>query len=268
MQTFSQTDIQDLTLGYLLPGRPLALETFRAYNTISTLQAISLLSNLKLGHYLKIPPKSILMAQVVGEVISSSVHIGVGWWLLSTIKNFCEPDKLPKGSPWTCPYEHVTYDGTVQSGVVGPALLFFPHGLYWWTYIFFPVGIIATVVVWKLSRVFPHKRWIRGINVPIFLFTPLLMPPVGAVHVWAWAAIGIFFNVYVFKKRKEWWARYNYVLSASLTLGPSFFALIQTTALKNIFGVNWWGLEVDDHCPLATCPTAKGIVVDGCPVFH
>jgi hypothetical protein len=27
-------------------------------------------------------------------------------------------------------------------------------------------------------------------------------------------------------------------------------------------------LEVSDHCPLATCPTAPGIQVEGCPVFQ
>uniref|UniRef100_A0A166H0U4 Uncharacterized protein n=1 Tax=Daucus carota subsp. sativus TaxID=79200 RepID=A0A166H0U4_DAUCS len=33
-------------------------------------------------------------------------------------------------------------------------------------------------------------------------------------------------------------------------------------------GINlkWWGTELD-HCPLATCPTAPGISVPGCPVF-
>ncbi|KAL6002860.1 hypothetical protein ACLOJK_023082 [Asimina triloba] len=32
-----------------------------------------------------------------------------------------------------------------------------------------------------------------------------------------------------------------------------------------INGVKWWGMDVEDHCPLGHCPTAKGIVVDGCP---
>ncbi|RWR76979.1 oligopeptide transporter 1 [Cinnamomum micranthum f. kanehirae] len=278
---FDATDIQDLTMAYILQGQPLALETFRAYNKISMLQALYLLGNLKLGHYLKIPPRSIFLIQkflissyvkhrLLGKLSHPLIHVGVGWWLLSTIKNICELDKLPKGSPWTCPYEHVVFDGTVQSGVVGPSLLFFPHGLYWWTYIFFAVGIIATVAAWKLSRVFPHKKWIQGISVPILLSTPSILPPATPVYVWAWAGLGIFFNIYVFRKHKEWWAKYNYILSAALNVGPAIFILLQSFAFQgnNIYGVDWWGLEVGDHCPLATCPTAKGIVVDGCPVFH
>lgn len=210
------------------------------------------------------------MRQVFGQIISSCVHIGVVSLLLSTIKNFCEPDKLPKGSPWTCPFERIEFDNIVQMGVIGPAELFVPHGLYWWTYIFFIVGIIATVAVWKISRSYPHAKWIQDISVPLLLFAPLNILPTGPAHHWSWAAIGLFFNFYVFRRHKEWWAKYNYVLSAALSVGPAFLAFLQSIALQfnGINGLNWWGLELGDHCSLATCPTAKGIVVEGCPVFH
>ncbi|RWR85192.1 oligopeptide transporter 1 [Cinnamomum micranthum f. kanehirae] len=223
-------------MAYILQGRPLALETFRAYT-----KALYLLSNLKLGHHLKIPPRSIFIIQDGGYHLRK--------------KNICEPDKLPKGSPWTCPNEHVVFDGTVQSGSGGTFAPIFPHGRYWWTHIFFAVGMIATVAAWKLSRV--------------LLSTPLIMPPATPVYVWAWAGLGIFFNIYVFRKNKEWWAKYNYVLSASLNVGPAFLALLQSFAFQgnNIYGVDWWGLELGDHCPLATCYTFKGIVIEGCPVF-
>ncbi|XXG55186.1 hypothetical protein AAC387_Pa03g2908 [Persea americana] len=269
-QMINPADFQDLAMGYLLPGRPLALKTFSAYNGMSVIQAISLLSDFKLGHYMKIPPRSIFTVQVIGQIVSSSVHVGVTWWLLSTIKNLCEPDKLPKGSPWTCPYERIAFDITVQSGVIGPAQLFVPHGRYGWTYVFFILGIIATVVVWKLSRAFPHNKWIKNISVPILLLAPMAMPPTGPMHYWTWGAIGLFFNFYVFKRHKEWWANYNYLLSAALNVGPAFSALVQSAALQlnDIYGVNWWGLDLGDHCPLASCPTAKGVVVKGCPVFH
>lgn len=63
---------------------------------------------------------------------------------------------------------------------------------------------------------------------------------------------------------------YNYLLSAALNVGPAFSALVQSAALQlnDVYGVNWWGLELGDHCPLASCPIDKGVVVEGCPVFH
>jgi hypothetical protein len=35
---------------------------------------------------------------------------------------------------------------------------------------------------------------------------------------------------------------------------------------RGVNGVDWWGLQVDDHCALARCPTAPGVRVPGCPV--
>ncbi|KAJ8637088.1 hypothetical protein MRB53_011355 [Persea americana] len=97
-QWLSSTDhTQELAMGYLLPGRPLAMETFRVYNSMSMSQALSLLGDFKLGHYMKIPPRLIFIVQVVGQIISDYVHVGVTWWLSSTTKNFCESDNLSKG---------------------------------------------------------------------------------------------------------------------------------------------------------------------------
>ena len=59
------------------------------------------------------------------------------------------------------------------------------------------------------------------------------------------------------------------MLSAGLDAGVAFMAILTyfTLQANNINGPQWWGLENDDHCHLAICPTAPGIKVDGCPVF-
>ncbi|KAK1291127.1 Oligopeptide transporter 5 [Acorus calamus] len=66
------------------------------------------------------------------------------------------------------------------------------------------------------------------------------------------------------RRYKGWWAKYNYVMSNALDAGCAFMALVVTCALQsfNVYDINWWGLDVDDHCPLATCPTDPGVVVD------
>lgn len=104
---------------------------------------------------------------------------------------------------------------------------------------------------------------------PVLLSATSMMPPARAVNYIMWGAVGIFFNFVVYRRYKGWWAKHNYVLSAGLDAGVAFMAILSYFALqvKNIQGVQWWGLELDDHCPLASCPTAPGVVVDGCPVF-
>lgn len=48
----------------MYPGRPLANVVFKTYGDKSMWQAIQFLSDFKLGHYMKIPPKSMFIVQV------------------------------------------------------------------------------------------------------------------------------------------------------------------------------------------------------------
>lgn len=63
-------------------------------------------------------------------------------------------------------------------------------------------------------------------------------------------------------------AKYNHVLPYGLELGIAFVALLTSFGfeLNGIYGVNWWGLDVGDRCPLARCRTFPDVLVDGYPV--
>lgn len=60
--------ITELVIGYMYPGRPLANVAFKTYGYISMTQAIMFLSDFKLGHYMKIPPKSMFIVQVEQDI--------------------------------------------------------------------------------------------------------------------------------------------------------------------------------------------------------
>ncbi|KAA8527085.1 hypothetical protein F0562_008686 [Nyssa sinensis] len=62
--------ITELVIGYLYPGKPLANVAFKTYGYISMSQAIMFLQDFKLGHYMKIPPKSMFVVQLVGTIVS------------------------------------------------------------------------------------------------------------------------------------------------------------------------------------------------------
>ncbi|CAL5392461.1 unnamed protein product [Camellia sinensis] len=252
-----------------VPGKPLANVAFKTYGYISMSQAIMFLSDFKLGHYMKIPPKSMFVVQLVGTVVASSVYFSTAWWLLTKIDHICNQSMLPAGSPWTCPGDEVFYNASIIWGVVGPLRMFTKQGIYPEMNWFFIVGFLAPFPVWILSRKFPEKKWIQLINMPIIFGATMSMPPARAVNYITWATVGLFFNVYIYRKYKEWWARHTYILSAALDAGVAFMGVILYFALqsKDILGPSWWGLEMDDHCPLAKCPTAPGIQVKGCPVL-
>ncbi|XP_062168458.1 oligopeptide transporter 1 [Alnus glutinosa] len=261
--------ITELVIGYLYPGKPLANVAFKTYGYISMAQALYFLNDFKLGHYMKIPPKSMFIVQLVGTVVASSTYFGTAWWLLTSVENICDLTLLPEGSPWTCPGDDVFFNASVIWGVIGPLRMFTKQGIYPGMNWFFLIGCLAPFPGWLLSRKFPNVKWFKLIHMPIILGATSAMPPARAVNYLAWGAVGIFFNFYVYRKFKGWWARHNYILSAALDAGVAFMGVILFFSLqsRDIIGPSWWGLDSDDHCPLASCPTAPGIQVEGCPVL-
>ncbi|CAI0378726.1 unnamed protein product [Linum tenue] len=261
--------ITELMIGYAYPGKPLANVAFKTYGYISMAQALSFVEDFKLGHYMKIPPKSMFIVQLVGTLVASSVYFATAWWILESVPHVCDLDVLPEGSPWTCPGFDVFYSASIIWGVVSPRRMFGDLGIYREQYWFFLLGLLAPVPVWLLSRKFPNKKWIKLIHMPLILGASASMPPARPVHYWSWAAVGFFFNYYVYKRHKGWWARHAYILSAAMDAGVAFMGILLFFALqsKDIYGPDWWGLDASDHCTLAKCPTAPGVIVKGCPAI-
>ncbi|KAM5571288.1 hypothetical protein ABKV19_011742 [Rosa sericea] len=63
-QTPGLNIITEYIIGYIYPGYPVANMCFKVYGYISMTQAITFLQDFKLGHYMKIPPRTMFMAQV------------------------------------------------------------------------------------------------------------------------------------------------------------------------------------------------------------
>ncbi|KAK1578746.1 hypothetical protein Q3G72_032846 [Acer saccharum] len=259
--------IAQFIIGYILPGKPIANLLFKIYGRISTVHALSFLSDLKLGHYMKIPPRCMYTAQLVGTLVAGVVNLAVAWWMLENIEDICDIESSHPDSPWTCPKYRVTFDASVIWGLIGPKRLFGPGGMYHNLVWLFLIGAFLPVPVWVMSKIFPEKRWIPLINIPVISYGFAGMPPATPTNIASWLATGAIFNYFVFRYHKRWWQKYNYVLSAALDAGTAFMGVLLFFAFQNAgVDLNWWGTHVD-HCPLASCPTAPGISVKGCPVF-
>lgn len=205
--------------------------------------------------------------QFLGTIIAGTVNLSVAWWLLGSIDNICHQDKL-SNSPWTCPNDHVFFDASVIWGLVSPKRIFGHLGNYSALNWFFLGGLLGPVLVWSLHKSFPKQTWIPLINLPVLLGATAYMPPATALNYNSWILVGTIFNFFIFRYRKKWWQRYNYILSAALDAGVAFMAVLLyfTVGMENR-NIHWWGNHDPEHCDLATCPTAKGISVDGCPTF-
>lgn len=257
--------ITEYIIGYIYPGYPVANMSFKVFGYMSIKQAVTFLQDLKLGHYMKIPPRTMFMAQIVGTLISSVTYVSTAWWLMETIPDICETTSSG-GTVWTCPTDNVFYSVSVIWGLVGPRRIFGGEGTYGLINWFFLVGAIAPLLVWLAQKLFPRQEWIRLVNMPVLIGATRYMPQATTVNYTSWIVVGFISGYVVYRYRPELWQRYNYVLSGALDTGLAFMGILVylCLGLRNIH-VNWWGNEIDG-CPYASCPTAQGVVVEGCPV--
>ncbi|KAL1299373.1 hypothetical protein HN51_043827 [Arachis hypogaea] len=263
-QTPGLNIITEYIIGYMYPERPVANMCFKVFGYISMMQALSFVQDFKLGHYMKIPPRMMFMAQVLGTLIAVVVYTLAAWWMMEKIPHLCDVSKLPADSPWTCPMDTVFYDASVIWGLIGPRRIFGNLGEYAKVNWFFLGGAILPLLAWIAHKAFPGVKWIGQIHFPVLLGATAMMPPASSLNFNSWLILAFLSGFVVYRYKPEWWSRYNYVLSGALDAGTAFMAMFSFFLLGST-QISWWG-NSGEGCPLATCPTAPGIAVGNCPV--
>ena len=165
--------VGQLICGYTFPGRPVANMVFTTYLYISSSQGVKFSSDLKLGHYMKIPPKLMFSVQVIATLVSSITQIGVLNWMFVNIDGICTPEAI---NGFNCPLARVHFNGSILWGVVGPYRFFAPDALYRKLIWAFAVGAVCPVIVWLLARKL-GKRWMWKINLPLLFGSLSWIPP-------------------------------------------------------------------------------------------
>jgi len=241
-QTPGLNIITEFIIGYILPGKPIANVTFKTYGYICMVQAIMFLSDLKLGHYMKIPPRHMFIAQTVGTVLASLMNLATAYLMFELVPGICQ-----QSGTWSCSSANVFYSASVIWGVVGPAKMFGPgtlyHSLMWW----FIIGALIPIPTWLISRRYPDS-WFQYIHWPVILGATAIMPPAQPVMYPSWFIVGFFFQFYLYRYRHEWWRKFNYVFSAAMDSGVAISGVIIFFAFQyHPVTLDWWGTQED--CP-------------------
>ena len=90
-QSIGLNVITELIISYLLPGRPIAVMLFKTWGYISMVQAIVFVTDFKLGHYMKIPPRTMFSCQVVATIFAGTAQLAVQAWMFSNVEEICSP---------------------------------------------------------------------------------------------------------------------------------------------------------------------------------
>ncbi|KAK0475963.1 oligopeptide transporter [Armillaria luteobubalina] len=240
--------VTELIIGYALPGRPVAMMMFKTWGYITMAQALTFTSDFKLGHYMKVPPRSMFWAQVVATVIAGTTQLGVQAWMFTNIENLCDPAQK---DGFICPSTEVFGTASIIWGVIGPARQFSQGQVYYALVFFFLIGFACPVISYLISWKWPNSI-IRYVNFPVIFSGTGAIPPASAVNYVPWAIVGFIFQYVIRRRHFSWWTKYNYVLSAAMDSGVAVSAVMIFFCLQypmngNI-GINtvqkWWGNTV------------------------
>ncbi|PRP76943.1 OPT oligopeptide transporter [Planoprotostelium fungivorum] len=240
--------ITEFVAGLIMPGRPIPVVTFKTYSYMAQFQGLLLVSDLKLGHYMKIPPRVMFLTQVASTIIAGMINMLTAHLLLNR-EGICVSD-----AAWMCNNTRTFFSASVIWGLIGPAKMFGPGSIYGPILYSFVAGAILPVPVWFFLRKYP-KSWLKYVHVPIILSAVVMTPPAPAGNYPTWFFIGFLFNYIIKKRHFGWWSKYSYVLSAGMDSGVAICGLLIFFSLT-FFNYNmpsWWGTPSgSDICPLAS----------------
>jgi len=69
--------ITEFVAGYIWPGKPVANTLVKIYGYMAMYKGLLFVQDLKMGVYLKVPPKAMFRFQVIGSFISNFTALGV-----------------------------------------------------------------------------------------------------------------------------------------------------------------------------------------------
>ncbi|KAK0544400.1 hypothetical protein OC846_006082 [Tilletia horrida] len=237
----------ELIIGYMLPGRPVAMMIFKTFGYVASAQGISFLSDAKLGHYMKIPPRTMFMAQMIATSVAAIVVIGVQAWVFGNIKDVCTKHAQ---DGFQCPGVTTYGSSSIIWGLIGPGLNFSSGQPYNFLLYFFLIGFLIPVPTYFLAKRFPQSI-LRYVYWPVLFIAASSTAPATGTNFVMGAAVGWVFQSYLRRRHTGWWSSYNYITQAGLDVGTGiatvliFFTVVYPKGKNQAFSEgNWWGNTV------------------------
>ncbi|KAK9258909.1 OPT oligopeptide transporter protein-domain-containing protein [Lipomyces tetrasporus] len=230
--------IHALISGYMFPGNGSALMILKAFGYNIDDRAESYISDQKIAHYSKMPPRAVFRGQILTSLIQCIVAIGVVNWQIANIDDLCDP-KQPQR--FTCPGPRTYYSASITWGVIGPKRMF--NGLYPILQWCFLIGALVIIPFYFAKRYLP--RYFRFANPVLIIGGMASWAPYNLSYITPGFYLSIIFMYFIRRRYLAWWEKYNYVLSSALDTGVAFSAIIIFFAVNyHPKKLNWWGNTV------------------------
>ncbi|KAH7166496.1 OPT oligopeptide transporter protein-domain-containing protein [Dactylonectria macrodidyma] len=230
--------------GLIWPGKMVNNVVFKVFTLVCTFQGLGYIQSMKTGHYMKIPPRVTFTAQCLSIVISWFVQTGVNLWAMGHVEGICTDEAV---NNFYCPLASGYAANAVFWGLIGPTKLFVSGSMYSNMLWFFLIGAILPVLVYFVAKKFPHNKILAKIHTPVIFASTSSIPPATAANYISWGLVGLAFNMFIKRRYRAWWSKYNYLLSAALDTGLAITTFLVFFCLTYPgVTLSWWGNSIAD----------------------
>ncbi|KAJ2998267.1 hypothetical protein HDV02_004687 [Globomyces sp. JEL0801] len=227
-QSLNFNVLAQFIMGMLKPGYILANVTFRGFCSAIMDTALMYCVSMKLGQYMKIPPRLTFIYHLWGIIVSSFGNFTVldmamtmmakhaRNWAQSFSQSAWKANQYNHGAQWTAAKLPKMLMTSAQIwGGVSPKRFFTSETGYDNLYWFFVIGAIFPIMNYIMLRNFPRIGF-HYINWPI-IFQAVGLVPIGFANSILSVAIVTFITQHLVRKyNRRWYDRYNYILSGAL----------------------------------------------------
>lgn len=237
--SFQLNVLVELIAGYAIPGNGLALAFIKALGYNVGGQALNFVSDLKQGHYAKVPPRAMFRSQLLSVLITMFIQLGIINYQITGIKDYCDLENKQK---FYCYGTRDFYNSSILWGVIGPKRVF--SGLYPALPYCFLIGLVFGLLCLAYKKLAPRK-YTLFFEPTIFLGGFQNWAPTNLSYLTGGLYIGYAMMHYVRIKYEAWWQKYNYLLGSGIDAGIAFSSIIIYFAVQyHEKDLNWWGNNV------------------------
>ncbi|OSX63951.1 hypothetical protein POSPLADRAFT_1138543 [Postia placenta MAD-698-R-SB12] len=240
--------LMKMVAGAINPGRPVANLYFSMWSHDVVGTSIGLAGDLKVGQYLKIPPRAMFVTQVWGTILAVMVSI---------VDSQRTVLKDPIGTDvWSGQYVQSLNSAAITWSLAKQ--LYGPHGPYIWVPLSLLFGMVPTVLQWFVAKRWPRLGALRteSIILPLIYQYSAGMTSGTTSPTTSIVLVGLASQLWLRRYHPGWFRQYNYILGGALDGGAQVMIFILSFA---VFGASgqprpfpaWWGNPAEgnvDYC--------------------
>ncbi|KAJ8693416.1 hypothetical protein PTI98_008409 [Pleurotus ostreatus] len=227
--------LMKMVAGSINPGKPVANLYFSMWSHDVVASSIGLAGDMKMGQYLKIPPRAMFLTQVYGTILGAVVNYVV---MVSVVDAQRETLLDPIGSNVWSGQAIQTANSAAITWSLSKYLYGF-RGPYWSIPMSLLFGMVPTTVQWAIWKKWPQIGPVKveSVLLPlIYMYSSWMSAGVNST-VTSGIIIGLLSQLWLRKWHPGWYKKYNYILGGAMTGGAQVMIFILSFVVFGASGV-------------------------------